>query len=112
MNIGVSRTPSLDLSKAIKLKDMVFSCSESDARWITATVRTVTSNNLQRITVNLCPGPLTQTGVTVHREWEDLDCLLVRLWNTHSIRPKVRYEMRKGEYDMRDLALTCTGGKG
>jgi len=97
-------TPSLDLSKATKLKDIVFSCGKSDVRWITTTIQTATSKNLQQITVSLRPDLLDQIGEIVYQELQDLDCLLVQLWVSRSIRPNITYQTGKGERNMRWLA--------
>ena len=98
----MDRDSSLDLSKATKLKDMVFFCGRS-IQWITTTVKTAKSENLQQITITLYPTILTEMGETVYREWQDLDHLLVQLWTSRSIRPRVTYKRSKGEDDTRDL---------
>ena len=38
----------------------------------------------------------------VRREWEDLDRLLVELWTSSSVRPKIIYQMGEGENDVGD----------
>ena len=51
-------TPSeLDLSKATKLKDIVFLCSLSGSEWIIAALRTITSNHrdLRQIAIQVPP---------------------------------------------------------
>jgi len=100
----MSETPPLDLSKATKLKDVEFACRKSDIQWIAMTVQTATSKSLRQITINLRLGPLDQTGERVHRELQDLDHLLVRLWTSRSIHPEVTYRTSKGEHDIKGLA--------
>jgi len=97
-----SGTPSLDLSDATKLKDVAFHCGRS-TKWITTTVKTAKSENLQQITVNSPTATLGQIEEAVYREWEDLDHLLVQLWTSRSIRPRVTYERGKREDGMKDL---------
>jgi len=94
--------PSIDLSKAAELTHVVFRCGRS-TQWVTATVKTAKSENLQQITVSSFAVGLAQIEGAVYREWEDLDRLLVQLWTSRSIRPRVRYKRGKGEDD-RDLA--------
>jgi hypothetical protein len=105
----------IDLSKATKLKDVVFCCGMRP-RWVTTTLRTITPDhrNLQQISletpftlfhsghgpvdlVTFRHGPVDsatfrhRVGDAVGTEWPDLDHLLAQLWESHSIRPKVFY---------------------
>ena len=66
-------------------------------------VKTATSENLQKITVTSSGLGVTQTE-TVYQQWQDLDHLLVQLWTSRSIRPKVVYKGSRGEDDSRDVA--------
>ena len=102
MSVDAPRMPSLDLSKATELTHVVFRCGRS-TQWVTATVKTAKSENLQQITVSSFAVGLAQIEGAVYREWEDLDRLLVQLWTSRSIRPRVRYKRGKGEDD-KDLA--------
>jgi len=96
--VGVSRTPPLDLSKATKLKDIELSCNESDVQWVTTTVQTATPKSLRQITVTMRTNPYL-VEETDHRELQDLDRILVQLWISRSIRPKVIYEMIYGDFE-------------
>ena len=51
MDVGTSEAPSLDLSKATKLKDVVFNYRRSDIQWVTAMIKTIESKNLQQIVI-------------------------------------------------------------
>ena len=44
------------------------------------------------------------------RKWQDLDHLLVQLWTSRSILPKIRYERRDRGDDMGELAPTLLPG--
>ena len=84
--------PPLDLSKATKLKDVEFWLAGPYIRWI---VMTLEPPKLQeRKTLSRSPSARLPTfhdliEETVHQEWQDLDHLLVELWTSHSIFPKV-----------------------
>jgi hypothetical protein len=95
--------PSLDLSRATKLKDVEFRCERLSIQRTTMALQTLKSKNLRQITIHPDATLANPIGETVHREWQDLDHLLVRFWTSHSIRPKIKYELREGGNDLRDL---------
>ena len=94
---------SLGLSKATKLKHLSFlqTRTRSTVQWISMTLQTVKSENLQSISI-LYDGCLETIEEEFHQEWQDLDRLLVQFWVTHSIRPRVAYKVRRGERDLGD----------
>jgi hypothetical protein len=98
-----SKTPPLNLSKATKLEDLSLWC-EGYVRWVTMALQTVQSENLQRIIIR----PSTTTGYGIgeaaHREWWDLDRLLVQFWVSRPTRPKIMYMAGKRENGFGDLA--------
>ena len=102
MSVDVSRTPSLDLSEVTKLKYVIFSCDGSDVQWITATVITPESKNLQQVAIHLYADFPAHIREAVCREWEDFDRLLVELWTSSSVRPKIMYQTGKREDDIGD----------
>ena len=79
----MSRDSSIDLSKAMKLKDIVFRCDDSDVGWITEALRTAKFDNIQRISLDI-----PQEGLP-HPRWSGLDSLLVRSWTSHPRRVDV-----------------------
>jgi hypothetical protein len=84
--------PPLDLSKATKLKYVGFRWAKQEIRWIIATLETARSNALQQITIHfhfIHPSPSEETS----RDWHTLDSLLIRLWTSRSIFPKVSYRV-------------------
>ena len=44
------------------------------------------------------------------RKWRDLDHLLVQLWTSCSVLPKIRYERRVGGSDMGEFAPSLLPG--
>jgi hypothetical protein len=95
-----SSPPSIDLSKATKLKDVVFQPGERSVEWVTMALQTITPEHrdLREVSIHL-PYYLTLGGLFVnikqfvgeagYKKWLDLDRLLVQLWESHSIRPTV-----------------------
>lgn len=84
--------PPLDLSKASKLKDAEFRLAGPHIRWIVMTLetaKTAREKTLEQITIRTVANFHDLIEETVHQEWQDLDHLLVELWTSHSIRPKV-----------------------
>jgi hypothetical protein len=78
----------LDLSNATKLEDMKFWWIGSNIRWIIATLKTANVRSLRQVTIHTVVD-VSDPSETVRREWQDLDCLLVELWTTRSVRPKI-----------------------
>jgi len=96
------RPDSIDLSKAMKLKELVFLVESRGADWITMALRTIVPEHrtFQRITIYLPYDlGLTGSGANVRRiagelvfgQWLELDRLLVQLWESRSIRPRIIY---------------------
>ena len=104
--VGDPSVGSIDLSKAKKLQDAEFGC-RVHPRSVVATLRTVADDhrNLQRVLLDavevlIAPHPnysdpesfVRAIGAT-YGEWLELDHLLVRLWQAHSIRVKFMYQV-------------------
>ena len=85
--MNVDGRPSLDLSTATKLKDVVFS-SEGWLQWINAAIESIKSKDLQRVTV------ISWHTYADYREWGDLDRLLAQLWTLRSVRSKIVFHRR------------------
>ena len=94
--VVMSEKPPLDLSKATKLKSLLFRCVDPSIQRITMTLETVQSKDLRQITIHPYGTFSGLIGETARQEWQDLDRLLVQLWTSHSIRPKIVYEMGRG----------------
>ena len=106
MDVGTPEAPSLDLSKATKLRDVAFNYLRSDIQWVTAMIKTIRSKNLQQIAIfSYERTPLSaQIKEAIHREWQDLDHLLVQLWTSHSVRLKIVYWRGEGQDEARGFA--------
>ena len=95
-------THSVDLSNATKLRAVRF-MSTLSPEWITTALQTVTPNhtNLQQISFrlpHLSPHPESDharylIGESIDVEWFEFDRFLVKLWESHSIRPEVQYSV-------------------
>lgn len=94
---GEHNLPSVDLSKAPKLVEVVFRPGSLAVAWITTALQTITSENrdLQEVSIH-GPNDLTLIlGVDVsaypdiYEQWLVLDQCLIDLWESRSIRPKV-----------------------
>ena len=85
--MNVDGQSSLDLSTAMRLKDVVFGFGGS-LRWINTAIETIRSKDLRRVTVK------SRHIVVNYREWEDLDRLLAQLWTSRSIRPRIVFSRR------------------
>jgi hypothetical protein len=107
-----SGTPPLDLSKAVKLKELLFRCGKLNLPRITMALQTVQSKNLQQITINPYGTFVNPIGATDPQEWQDLDRLLVQFWTSHSIRPKIVYQAGKGLNDLVPSLLPELMGRG
>lgn len=88
-NSGAAR--SIDLSEAKKLKDLEFRSCGLNVRWITSTILTVKSENIQQITFDSDTFVKNPIGEMVRQEWRELDRALVGLWTSHSMRPKFTF---------------------
>ena len=83
---------------------MVFGCGQLDVKWITRTLQTAESINLEQIAIRLFISLKVPTAESVYQEWQDLDRLLLQFWASHSIRPKVRHNREKEARGLRELA--------
>jgi len=106
---------SIDLSKATRLKDAVFTCGRNP-QWVVMALLTVAPNrrNLQQISLDIshtvfCSDfngvNLTKVrdaiGETAYAEWLELDHLLAQLCESHLVRLKVLYNSQLPMYGMR-----------
>ena len=87
-------------------KSLKFLWERSSIWWITTTLQTVKSKNLQDITTYLNSTLQATIGEEVHLEWQNLDQLLVQFWNTYLICPHVVNVVRNGGKDIRDCVLS------
>ena len=78
--------PSVNLSKATKVKEVEFRLHDQNVGRVTAMLQTARSENLQQIIIHFHCSFLFDPIYEVARpEWLKLDRLLIQLWTTHSI---------------------------
>ena len=86
--------PLLDLSGITKLRDLELRCAVHTIQWINMSLSTVNSEFLQQITIIVTSyytnfnHPVEES---INQEWRDLDRLLMHLWASRSILPRIRY---------------------
>ena len=103
MTIATDSMRQLDLSKLTGLKEVVL-MSGPNVRWITMTLQTAESTNLQRIIIHF-PAPLRASDEELfHREWQDLDYALLQLWTSRSVRPRIEHGGGLSWCELRKLA--------
>ena len=88
----------IDLSKATRLAAVAFRVDGCSVEWVTTALQTIPPGHrdFRRVSI-YAPRHLTGAGADVKQtiaeqflsQWLDLDRLLVRLWETRSIRPEV-----------------------
>lgn len=94
---GRPPTTSIDLSKAIKLKEVAFRFNRLHVIWVTESLKTITTehNDLQQISIYIpfCLdkffGRLAARASGTHQQWKELDKVLVQLWESRAIHAKV-----------------------
>jgi len=106
--IDEPRSVSFNLSKGTKLQDVVFRLGSLKVGWVTLALQTVTPKHrdLRRITIDALPyltqcinvdlDIRTSIGEGVFGQWLDLDCLLVHLWESRSIRLRLIQTWKMG----------------
>jgi hypothetical protein len=87
--------PPIDLSRATRLRTVDLRSDTQAVEWITRTLQTIKSQYLTEIAI-FVPPFLTGPVQTVHREWEDLDHVLVQFLTSRSIRPVFKYKATPG----------------
>jgi len=95
-----SGSTSIDLSKATKLRDVVFRLGSWNVNWVTRALRTVTPepSDLRQISIrvahHLTPSavgtdPRQTFGEGIFGQWAELDGPLVQFWESRSVRSNV-----------------------
>jgi len=105
---------SFNLSKATKLRDLVFRPESQSVEWITMALQTITPEHqdLRHISIYV-PYYLTNSGPDIgellgeatFREWLDLDRLLVQLWELYLIPPRVGYVGPEGKGQLTEYCM-------
>lgn len=97
--------PPLRLSDAAKLKDVDFGWDNSDVRWIVKSLHSATSTNIENISIKLNARAVFADPVeeTTHRGWRDLDRLLIQLWTSRSVVPRITFAKTRRRRQRNDL---------
>lgn len=97
--------PPLDLSGITKLKNLELRWGDPNIQWIVMSLSTVKSESLQQITITigLYASFIHPVEASTNREWRDLDHLLIQLWTSRSILPRIKYQKRNGEDKVGEL---------
>ena len=99
---GDSHPTSIDFSKATTLRDAVFLPVSLSIEWVTLALQTITPKHrdLRQISIHVpyrrtfasVPANVRQIiGEPVFGQWLALDRVLVQVWESHSICPKIMY---------------------
>jgi len=103
----------------MRLKDVTFGVGSWDVAWVTMTLQTITHIHqaLREISIHEAYYSISiELGAEVRRIigeqtaslWSELDRLLVRLWESRSIHPKMLYSaFPESENAMRDFVGYC-----
>jgi len=103
--------PPLDLSKSPNLQYVDFVVGEEGVEWTTMTLQTSIPPNLRKIAVYLRGGSSYPTERTV-LESNALDCLLAKLWTSHSVLPRIVYRTRLEMVMQRLFPVLARSGAG
>ena len=92
---------SIDFSKAIRLREVLFQFQEYSDVWVAMALETLTSKHtgfrkvkiLMPFVETFCtPGNFRHTiGKETYDQWMDLDRVLIRLWESNAIHIQVTY---------------------
>ena len=82
---------SLDFSKAIKLKEVMFRFNTRHTTWAVLALKTITSKHgdLQQISIFFPFNARDTIDKYTYNQWMDLDRSLVQLWDSHGIRVNI-----------------------
>ena len=99
--LGHLPTTPINLSHAIKLKEVVFWLERGNVVWIAESLATVTSRNkyLQRVSVHFHDRFVSQNSKEVRERFKDLDIILVQLWKSRAICTKLTFYDTWGDQD-------------
>ena len=116
---GTARPPpsgSFDLSKATKLRDLVFRPGWGTAEWITPTLQTITPEHQELQQISICVPSWVGTygsdikqplGEAAFGRWLDLDRLLLQFWEAHLVIPKVECASLEGQEQIAEDCIGC-----
>jgi len=71
--------------------------------WIIKTLQTAESTNLQQVIIRFSADLRAPNEELFHREWQELDRLLLQFWTSHSIRLRIEYREEEVGYKLREV---------
>jgi hypothetical protein len=85
---GNFSAPSINFSKATKLKEVTLKFYRCPISWAVSALKTITSSHrdLQRISIYFPFSARDMVDQDTYDQWRDLDRILVHLWESHAIR--------------------------
>lgn len=109
---------SIDLSKARRIKDVVFRPGSQNVEWITMALQTIVPEHrdFRQITIRVSyyltlfeinGNGRRVIGEAIYRQWSVLDRLLVQLWDSRSIRPRVVCTKPGGKVQNAETRVGC-----
>jgi hypothetical protein len=102
VNLGKA---SIDLSEAIRLKEVKFIFEAFKDVWTTASLKTITSKHTQfkKVSMFICMEEyIGFIGRDILDQWMDFDRVLVQLWELHAIHTRVDYSIEQEEKEARE----------
>ena len=98
---------SIDLSKATKLKEVTFRFQDLAVAWAASTLKTITSKHMDLREVSIkgralsdptdWPTNAAAVGDDTRTQWVYLERIIIQLWESHSVRTKVKYYSTRRE---------------
>ena len=87
----------------MKLKGVEFRLETPTVQWIVTTLQTAKTKHLQQITI-FSAATFDLIGELGRQEWQILDHLLVQLWTSRSIIPKMKCTRARGRVVLKEAA--------
>ena len=101
-----------DLSKARRLKEVVFRLGVLNDVWITLALKTITPDhrNLHQISIYIPTYSFLNTSQSlgeIYSHWVDLDCFLIKMQDLNTIHTRVMHGAEGGEdvYECTEMLL-------
>jgi len=107
---GLAFDRPLKISRATRLKEVFFRYESQNIDWIAKALRTIMSEHrdFRQITISVpCLSALLSIGEppgeVICEQWLGLDGLLVQIWESRSIRPRVVCPSLEGEWNKTEI---------
>ena len=108
----IPQVGAVDLSKARRLKEVVFRLGVLNDVWITLALKTITPDhrNLHQISIYIPTYSFLNTSQSlgeIYSHWVDLDCFLIKMRDLNTIHTRVMHWAEGGEdaYECTEMLL-------